>query len=79
MYRFKSILLTIPLIAACNASGNTTIENDWPTDCLEKTVFYADNDGDGFGNTEQSTLNPCFTKFSNAHVESYRTENPGAL
>jgi len=53
MSRFKNIFLAIPLIAACNATGSAVIANDWPTDCLEKTAYYPDNDGDGFGDSDQ--------------------------
>ena len=53
MSKLNVMLLTVPIIASCNATGSAVIPNDWPTDCLEKQIFYPDNDGDGFGSASQ--------------------------
>ena len=47
-------ILWTTLLIACNATGSQVIPNDWPSDCQEKTLYFLDEDNDGFGRSSQS-------------------------
>ena len=68
MFRFKITLFALPILLSCNATGSSVIKNDWPTDCLDKSTLFQDNDGDGFGDSAIS-MTSCVT------VEGYVEES----